>query len=118
MPEKTSHNSSIVQHHHHNTAGAHPALKWIIAMIVGLLSSVLLMMFIVAGLVQQADGVGTTLVFKSFFVYTGGLIHLQQASQSIMMFVLATLYYFVFFALIGLIIGYIVEWLAGIIRRN
>lgn len=118
MVDKTQHRTSEIQHHHHNTAGAHPALKWIIAMIIGLISSIIFMLLLVAGLIEQAGGIGTTLEFKQFFVYTGGLILLQQAGNSILMFVLATLYYFTFFALIGLIIGYIVEWLVGIVQRS
>jgi len=116
--KKTLHNSTNVKHHHHNTGKPHPALKWIIAMIVGLLSSILLMMSIVIGFIEQADSIGTTLVFKSFFLYTGGLILLQQAHGSIFMFIVATLYYFIFFALVGLIIGYITEFLVALVNRN
>ena len=119
MPDETTRRVSKTKHHHHRTAEAHPALKWIIALIVGLASSILLMLLIVAGLIEQAGGVGEgTLVFKSFFAYTGGLVLLQSAGESMLMFVLATLYYFLFFTLFGLILGLIVQWLIRIIRRD
>lgn len=118
MPDKTTHHTSEITHNHPHSKGSHPALKWIIALIIGLLCSLVLMLFIVADLIQQAGGIGTDLVFRSFFLYTGGLVLLQQASESILMFLAATAYYFVFFTLIGLIIGYIVEFLVKTVRRD
>jgi hypothetical protein len=112
--QETTRSHEPPAHYQHK---AHPYVKWIIALIVGFLFSLAFMVLIVAQVVKQA-GIGTDLVFDSFFVYTGGFILLQNAGNSILMFVLATIYYFLFFSLIGLIVGFIVEWLINIIRHD
>jgi len=111
--QETNHEHEVSANNHQ----AHPYIKWIVALIMGFLFSLAFMVLIVSDAVQQA-GQGTDLVFNSFFAYTGGFVLLQHAHQSIMMFVLATMYYFLFFSFIGLIMGFIVEWLVSIIRHD
>jgi hypothetical protein len=105
---------------HHTAPQAphqYPYIKWVVALITGFIFSLALMVLITAQIIEQS-GAGVDLVFNSFFLYTGGLVLLQNASSSIIMFVLATGYYFIFFTLIGLIIGVIVEWLVKMIARS
>lgn len=90
--------------------------RWIIALIFGLASSLVMMTLLVAGLIEQA-GIGQDLVFNSFFVYTGGYILLDHIQGSIPLFITAVLYYFIFFTFIGFVIGSIVEYLLKIIRH-
>ncbi|MEX1028075.1 MAG: hypothetical protein WD049_08750 [Candidatus Paceibacterota bacterium] len=97
---------------------AHPAIKWIVALIIGLFSSLVMMTLLVAQLIEEAGIVGEDLVFTNFFVYTGGYILLQNMGNSILLFTLTTVYYFIFFTLIGLIVGFVIEWLTKIIKKN
>ncbi|MEX0930312.1 MAG: hypothetical protein WDZ79_01395 [Candidatus Paceibacterota bacterium] len=93
-------------------------MKWIVALIVGLLSSLVMMTLLVAQLIEDAGIVGEDLVFTNFFVYTGGYILLQNMGDSMLMFLLTTAYYFLFFTLIGLIVGFIIEWLTKVVRNR
>ena len=93
-----------------------PLARWIIALIFGLASSLIMMTFFVAGIIQQT-GIGQDLVFNSFFVYTGGYILLNNISNSIALFISAVLYYFIFFTFFGYILGSVVEYLLRIVRH-
>jgi len=88
-------------------------VKWVIALIIGLASSLVMMTLIVGQVIEQG-ALGTDLVFSSFFVITGGFIFLQNAS--IGSFILGTIYYFIFFTFFGFIIGWIAEWLLKITK--
>ena len=95
----------------------YPYIKWVVALIVGFIFSLALMVMMTAQIIEKSSS-GIDLVFNSFFVYTGGFILLQNASESLLMFILATIYYFVFFTLVGLVIGSLVEWLVTMIARS
>jgi hypothetical protein len=90
--------------------------RWIIALMFGMSSSLIMMTLLVAGIVQQT-GFGQDLVFSSFFVYTGGYVLLDHIQGSIPLFITAVLYYFIFFTFIGFLIGSVVEYLLKIIKH-
>lgn len=92
-------------------------LRWITALIVGIICSILVMGLLASGLIERSGDFGGDLLLSKFFVITGGFLFLGEGATSLEKFVGASLYYFVFFTIIGFAIGYFVEWLIKHVRE-
>lgn len=91
-------------------------LRWVIALISGIFSSLILMAMLATGVVQQGGDLGTDLVLSKFFVVTGGFLFLGESSTRLEYFVGASVYYFLLFTLLGFAIGLIIENIIKVTR--